>query len=309
MTRPLRMIIVGMGLQGRKRLSVARDEVVATVSPIDADYPSVEQVPLDAFEAALVCTPDETKVGLLTYLLSHGKHVLVEKPLLASERELAALQQLARAGQAACYTAYNHRFEPNLVRLKEALDAHAIGRVYLGRLSYGNGTALDVKRSSWRDQGMGVLADLGSHLLDLVLWFFGQPEERFELWSLNRFENNAPDHALVGSTGTPRLALETSMVSWRNTFTVDVYGERGSVHVDGLCKWGPSAFILRTRVLPSGKPLEERQVLERQDPTWELEYAHFKQLCAAGETTLEKDLWINRVLHEVWRQVAEAVPA
>ena len=31
---------------------------------------------------------------------------------------------------------------------------------------YGNGTARLVRDSAWRDQGAGVLPDLGSHLLD-----------------------------------------------------------------------------------------------------------------------------------------------
>ena len=38
---------------------------------------------------------------------------------------------------------------------------------------YGNGTARDVRNSPWRDQGFGVLPDLGSHLLDMVLFLFG----------------------------------------------------------------------------------------------------------------------------------------
>ena len=63
----------------------------ATVDPViaDADYRSVQQVPLASYDAALVCTPDEAKLELLRHLLENGKHVLVEKPLLAAERRVA----------------------------------------------------------------------------------------------------------------------------------------------------------------------------------------------------------------------------
>lgn len=304
----MRTVIVGLGIQGKKRMAAAGADVVATVDPVvpDARYATIEQVPLEAFDRALVCTPDETKYALLTYLLSHSKHVLVEKPLLASNTEqLRRLDELARSTKTACYTAYNHRFEPHVVRLKDLLDAGGLGTVYLARLFYGNGTALDVRQSSWRDRGLGVLPDLGSHLLDLALFLFGPGCAPFEAWSVNRFENRAPDHALFGSMGRPVLTCEISLLSWRNTFAIDVFGSSGSAHVQGLCKWGPSVLTVRQRVLPSGKPHEEVQTVECADPTWEREYQHFDMLCRTGGANLENDLWIHAALTDIAR-TAEA---
>lgn len=308
----MRTLIVGLGIQGKKRMAVAGPEVAATVDPIapDARYRAIEQVPLEAFDRALVCTPDETKPALLTYLLSRGKHVLVEKPLLASHAEqLRRLGELARSTGAACYTAYNHRFEPHLVRLKALLDAGEIGTVYLARLFYGNGTALDVKQSSWRDRGLGVLPDLGSHLLDLALFLFGPGCAPFEAWSVNRFENQAPDHVLFGSMGQPIVTCEATLLSWRNTFAVDVFGSSGSAHVQGLCKWGPSLLTVRRRVLPSGRPREEVHTVECADPTWEREYQHFDLLCRTGGTNLENDLWIHAALTDIARTAEACVAA
>ena len=41
-----------------------------------------------------------------------------------------------------------------------------LGGIYRCRMFYGNGTARLVRDSAWRDDGAGVLPDLGSHLLD-----------------------------------------------------------------------------------------------------------------------------------------------
>jgi hypothetical protein len=61
----------------------------------------------------------------------------------------------------------------------------------------------------------------------------------------------------------------------------------------------------RTRVLPSGRPPEERVTLVQDDPTWALEYAHFKRLVAQrAPTDLTNDRWLRRVLE---RLSAEAV--
>lgn len=307
----MRTVIVGLGVQGNKRMAVAGEDVVSTVDPFvsTARCKTIDQVPLDTFDAAVVCTPDREKLNLLAYLLSRDKHVLVEKPLLASdEKEIARLAELARSTKATCYTAYNHRFEPHIMRLKELLDAGIFGRLYLARFLYGNGTALDVKRSAWRDQGMGVLADLGSHLLDLVLFFFGRTQRRFELWSANRFENRSFDHVSFGSAGTPVLELEASLISWRNTFAVNVFGESGSAHIQGLCKWGPSTLTIRKRIFPSGRPDEDVQTVECPDPTWKAEYRYFKELCRSGGTNIQNDLWINSVLNDMTRRtIGEAL--
>jgi hypothetical protein len=69
--------------------------------------------------------------------------------------------------------------------------------------------------------------------------------------------------------------------------------------VHGLCKWEPSTLTVRRRILPSGRPTEESQVVARPDPTWEAEYQDFKTLCVAGRTSLDKDVWINSVLRNL----------
>jgi predicted dehydrogenase len=303
----MRAIVVGLGIQGTKRQAVAGADVVATVDPVasSAMYRHVEDVPLSDYDSALVCTPDAAKIAVLTYLIERGKHVLVEKPLLAPDDALRKLEQLIRAHGTVCYTAYNHRFEPHLVSMKRLLEGGSLGRLYQVSMFYGNGTARDVRNSPWRDQGLGVIPDLASHMLDLFLWYFGRPEGSLQLWNCARFENAAFDYFALGfPDATPRLMLEGTLLSWRNTFSMDVLAERGSAHVFGLCKWGPSSFVVRRRVLPSGKPPEEVHTLEQPDPTWAIEYDHFKALCASGGTNIENDIWMNGVLNRVSRSLA-----
>jgi scyllo-inositol 2-dehydrogenase (NADP+) len=293
----MRVVVAGLGIQGRKRQAVAGMDCVATVDPVhqDADYKSLAEVPLERFDAALVCTPDEPKIELLCYLLKNRKHALVEKPIFAERAEpIEALAGLARKNRAVCYTAYNHRFEPHFVGMKRLIDSGVLGRIYRCRMFYGNGTARDVRNSPWRDNGAGVLPDLGSHLFDTVLYWFGAAEHRWSVTSCSRFENAAFDHVTISGRGSPEIELEMTLLSWRNHFTCDVFAELGSAHIESLCKWGPSSLILRKRKLPSGRPDEEITTLVQPDPTWALEYDHFKQLCAAGGSdNLTNDAWIN----------------
>jgi scyllo-inositol 2-dehydrogenase (NADP+) len=229
--------------------------------------------------------------------------VLVEKPLVAGSA--ATLRQLkataARTG-AACYTAYNHRFEPHLASVRALLGQNRVGRIYHCRMFYGNGTARDVRNSAWRDRGMGAVPDLASHMLDLCA-FFGIAHGPPRAWLTRNYENQACDHFLIGfPDGLPAVTLEGSLLSWRNTFSLDLVGEFGSIHVTGLCKWGPTSLVVRERKLPSGKPDEAVVTLEQPDPTWADEYRHFREVCATGATNIDTDIWIGSVLYTLSEQ-------
>ncbi|MDZ4677708.1 MAG: Gfo/Idh/MocA family oxidoreductase [Oligoflexia bacterium] len=297
----MRVIVVGLGIQGHKRRAIAGKDVIGVVDPVNpnADYKNIKEVPLDKYDAALVCTPDQPKFELLHYLLSNKKHVLVEKPLLTeNQNQLVELQQLAEKNKTTAYTAYNHRFEPHFINLKKCIESGILGKIHMAKFFYGNGTARDVRNSVWRDKGDGVLPDLGSHLLDTANFLFGDLRNReFKPLSFDCFENKSYDHVHFGTRdSSPSLFFEATLLSWRNTFHADVYAENGSAHIECLCKWGPSTFTVRKRVLPSGRPPEEVQTLTQSDPTWALEYDHFKILCKTGTSNIQNDEWINATL-------------
>ena len=296
----MRYLLVGLGNIGRKRQTLLGERCVATADPFNtaAQFASAEECPTDAYDAAVLATPNQSKLDLLAFFVERGKHVLVEKPLLFTDGTFAQqLSKVAHARRAVWYTSYNHRFETLIASARGHLQAGSIGDLYHARLLYGNGTVGNVV-GTWRDQGLGVLEDLGSHLLDLAADLFGCGGQTFEAWSLERHEAASFDHCILASADR-RIVLEASYLSWKNTFSMDVFGSRGSLHVAGLQKWGPSELILRERILPSGVPDEVREEAPGGiDPTWQRDLEHFEQLCAAPErgTSVDNDLWISRTL-------------
>lgn len=299
----MKTLIVGLGIQGKKRLKFAGKDAVGVVDPVhpEANFKNIKDVPLNSYEAVCLCTPDQTKIELITWLLQNKKHVMVEKPLLSkNQKDLEFLFELATKNQVTCYTAYNHRFEPHIMSIKKVLEAGRLGKIYSMNFFYGNGTVRDVRNSEWRDKEMGVMSDLGSHLLDMYLYLFDNKNVELYLDKTFNFENRAWDHVVIGAKGDQYLTFEMTLLSWKNSFYLDIIGEKGSAHIDNLCKWGPSKLNVRTRVLPSGRPPEDETVLEQPDPTWETEYDYFKKLCQSNKTNLENDLWINLQLNKLY---------
>ena len=300
----MRVIVSGLGVQGYKRRRYSGVDCVASVDPVnpEADFRDIRDVPLHTFDAVLACVPDEPKFELVRYSLACGKHVLVEKPLWTNHIEqIRELEDIARQNKVVCYTAYNHRFEPHFVRMRDLIASGQLGKIYSCRMFYGNGTARLVRNSVWRDTGDGVLPDLGSHLLDTARFWFGAEPGMFSLTSAHKFENQALDHVVISSENTqPRLEFEMTLCMWRNHFTCDLLAENGTAHIESLCKWGPAKFTHRSRVLPSGYPKEEQITVVESDPTWALEYAHFKKLVTLGQITdLSNDIWLQANLRRL----------
>lgn len=306
----MRVVVIGLGVQGVKRQHIAGSDCVATVDPVNANaqFRTIQEVPIASYDAVLVCTPDDPKYNVIRYALANKKHVLVEKPLWCQTvAQLQELAHLAQANNVVFYTAYNHRFEPHFVRMKQLLDSGVLGTIYQCRLFYGNGTARLVRDSAWRDSGSGVLADLGSHLLDTLHYWFGNTimQHNFSIVSKSNFENCAPDHVIFADFDAKlKIEAEMTLLSWRNHFTCDIFAANGSAHISSLCKWGPSSFVHRQRVLPSGRPVETETTLVQSDPTWELEYDYFKNLCAQAKPAIDFSVnqWIYTELERMASQ-------
>ena len=298
----MRIIVIGLGVQGNKRKLFAGKDFQFSIDPLNdkATFKNLDEVDFQLFDSALVCIPDELKFDYVKKLVANGKHVLIEKPFNLPSLQLKEIADLAKKTKTTVYVAYNHRFEPHWITAKNLIEKERIGKIYKLNLFYGNGTAELVKSSLWRDKDLGVIPDLASHLFDLVDFWFGLNQFDIQVISLNKFENNAYDNAVIKLVGSPEVILEISLLSWRNNFRAELVGSEGSINLDSLCKWGPSQLTIRNRKRPSGKPDEEISTLVCSDPTWEAEYRHFVNLIDNRNLgNLESNLKISQLFDKL----------
>ena len=66
--------VVGMGVQGTKRRAIIGHQPCVTVDPVapGADYISINDVPLERYDAVFLCTPDSVKRELVDYLVGQA---------------------------------------------------------------------------------------------------------------------------------------------------------------------------------------------------------------------------------------------
>ncbi len=287
----MKIIIVGYGVQGKKRrLNIDnKSSIIAIVDPYYklSDYNYIQDVPINTYNTVFICTPDSNKEEIINYCVEHNKNILVEKPLIFNSlKKLNNLEKKINKKKITLYTAYNHRFEPHIKTLKKIIKSKKFGKIYYCSLFYGNGTAKLVKKSNWRDQRSGVFGDLAPHLIDMCYFLFGiNNVNSFKLVSSNNYENKAPDHVIIKNYNSKiKIFLEMTLCMWKNDFRCDLICEKGSIHINSLCKWGPTTIITRKRKLPSGKPSENKKTIISSDPTWFEEYKFFRKASKRRES-------------------------
>ena len=198
-------------------------------------------------------------------LLAAGKHVLCEKPLAPSVDDAQAMVDAAQAyPQQVNAVGFTFRRSPAVNAIKEQVEQR-LGKVrhFVGNYwcDYGHDPG---RPMSWRylgGAGSGVLADIGSHLVDLAEFFCGDTAVvQGTTMATLIAERPRPLGVAVGHSGGVRLSDERVPVENEDicTFTTAyeggtlgtfslsrvAYGHANSLRFDLFCEGGTASFDL-----------------------------------------------------------------
>lgn len=128
-------------------------------------------------DAVSVCTPNALHAQVSIAAAKAGAHVLVEKPMAATEEEALAMIEAAKKNGVYLMVGHNQRLMPHHMKAKQILNTGVLGKVLTFRTSFGHpgpeSWSVD-GRDSWffrKDEAiMGAMGDLGVHKSDLIRW-------------------------------------------------------------------------------------------------------------------------------------------
>ena len=132
--------------------------------------------------------------------LEEGKHVLCEKPMAVCHKEALEMIRASEKAGKKLMISHQQRFGSDIQLMKNRQAAGFFGDIYFMRIAWrrplgmmpdrftirGNG---DIYNRNWfneKDNGGGVLRDLGTHMIDLALYLSGFPEMEGAYGSLYR---------------------------------------------------------------------------------------------------------------------------
>ena len=131
------------------------------------------------FQIAFVCSPSRFHVEQAIFCAEHGCDLFIEKPLSHTLDHVDELLAVVRKKNLITMVGSNWKFYPLFIKMKELLDAGAIGRVLSAGCQFGQylpdwHPTEDHRQgySANRSLGGGVLLD--AHEFDYLTWFLGR---------------------------------------------------------------------------------------------------------------------------------------
>ena len=192
-----------------------RLSVLGAIFPSALKLTSLERIQSEEAHLAVVASPQRFHAEQSIRLLSQGLHVLCEKPLASSLSEVKAMVKTASQNNRHLAVGLFRRFFPITQFTSDLILGEDLGKPI--RFSWSEGGVFDwpAATPSFFLKGSstgGVFADLGAHVLDLLLYWFG-PVANFVYQddSMGGLEANASLHLRfeAGVTGEVRLSRDT----------------------------------------------------------------------------------------------------
>ncbi|SEM79754.1 Predicted dehydrogenase [Stigmatella aurantiaca] len=210
-------------------------------------------------DAVYVATPNFNHTPYVVSALKAGIHVLLEKPMAASEQDCWAMRSAAKESGAKLMIAYRLHFEPGTVELIERVRAGHFGRVH----AFSSVFSQVVKQSNHRAKSgywAGPVPDMGPYPINAARNLFGtEPIEvratgfRTPGRSLN-FDDVV---SVVLRFPEDRMAQFVVDYSGSTVNRYELIGDKGTVEASPAYMYGPEAGITyRTQI--DGK-FEERR--------------------------------------------------
>ena len=312
-SQPIRTAVAGFGLSGSVfhapfiaanpayELAVIATSDAGRQAKAKARYPhaTIVNTPEDILALAdqldliVLGTPPATHFPLAKAALEAGLDVVVDKPFTVRSAEGEELISLA-AQLGRVLTVYqNRRWDGDSLTVKKLLDAGTLGsvtRFEVGMERWAPEIAKAWKAGATAEEGGGVLFDLGTHVLDLCLQFFGPATVTYAEIQARRPQESADDDVFLA------LRHQSGVVSHvRINLTSHLHGPRFRVlgTEGGFVKFGtdPQEPHVLAGGLPTDaeygvEPAQNHGTLERNGqrtavPTERGAYPEFYRILAA----------------------------
>jgi predicted dehydrogenase len=192
-------------------------------------------------DAVCLCTPSGQHAEQAIEAAQAGKHVLVEKPMALSLEEADAMIEACEMAGVVLGVVLQRRAELLFARIKDAIRSGDLGRLTLGSVTipYHRSRAYYEQagwRGTWAMDGGGVLMNQGIHLVDLLVWFMGEPLEVSAYAGTLHREVEVEDTlaaTLRFAGGALATISATTTADPGFPHRLEIYGTNGGIQVEG----------------------------------------------------------------------------
>ncbi|NCB00802.1 MAG: Gfo/Idh/MocA family oxidoreductase [Spirochaetia bacterium] len=207
-------------------------------------YKSVQEMLADdELDVIYIATPPNSHKEYAIATLKAGKIPYIEKPVALSLEESMEIKTLSETLQIPVYIAFYRRGLDKFIKIKELLDKGEIGSVryvYVTQIMKVEESELNRTTLPWRVipsiSGGGKFLDMAVHVLDCLIWYFGEME------SIEGIVENRGGYYEAEDTIVANYRFKNGIVgsgTWcyvadKEINEVHIVGEKGRIVYDGL---------------------------------------------------------------------------
>lgn len=258
-------------------------------------------------DVVYVATPHNFHKEHALLALRAGKAVLVEKPFTINAREAEEVVKEARQRGLFLMEGMWTRFFPAMAKLRELVQAKAIGETQMLYADFGFRAGFNPKSRAFDPAlGGGGLMDVGIYPVSLSAMLFGTPNRTSAMANLGETKVDEEAAMLLGHAGGQIAVLSTG-VRVNTPQEATLVGTDGKIHLSAPW-WRPSKLT----VLANGK---EPEVFEfpRTGEGFQYEAQHVAECLRAGKTEsdilpLDETVSIMRTLDTLRAQMGVKYP-
>ena len=175
--------------------------------------------------------------------LDARKHIVVEQPMALSKQDAEKVIYKALNVHKHVFAVMQNRYSPPSVWIKEMVDSHKLGEIYMVQLNcYWNRDDRYYKSDSWhgkKELDGGTLFTQFSHFIDILYWLFGDIQNihskfnDFNHQTLTDFEDSGFVSFDFVNGGMGSLNYSTSVWNQNLESSMTIIAENGSVKIGG----------------------------------------------------------------------------
>lgn len=132
-------------------------------------------------DAVYIATPPGSHAFYALEAARHGKAVYVEKPMARTVEEAQTMVRACRDAGVPLFVAYYRRGQPRFLKAKELIESGALGEVRSFQYLFACPVPGEDPARPWllsrEFAGGGLLYDIGSHMIDSIIFLLGEPVE------------------------------------------------------------------------------------------------------------------------------------
>lgn len=121
-----------------------------------------------------IITDVDTHPQFTQLAAGRGVHVICQKPMAASLQLAQSMLETCRENKVKLFIHENFRWQAPIRALKKVLDSGAIGEPFKARVSFCSGFPVFDNQPFLADLEHFILTDIGSHVLDICRFLFGE---------------------------------------------------------------------------------------------------------------------------------------